>query len=162
MYRIVGRYVHCQILTKCRPSIDQYWPQMSVFEGTKDTFFKKYISLKTKKKRLRQAWSVANMAWGPQDTPFQNSLFLSNKKAPVASLKGSKHGLGLPIHIKMLLILINNGLLIIIINWYTPLVLSISIILIPYWCPIDALSARPGRADRASIGHQYNWYWWYQ
>ena len=40
-----------------------------------------------------------------------------------------KHGLGLPKHIKMLLLLI-------IINQYIPLVLLLSIILIAYWLPI--------------------------
>ena len=52
-----------------------------------------------------------------KDAPFQKRrVFFQKKKEPAASLKRSKHGLGLPIHIKMLLILINIGLLTIIIN----------------------------------------------
>ena len=51
----------------------------------------------------------------------------------------SKHALGLLILTKYWRILIIIGILIIYISSLTLLVLSISIILKPYWCPIDAL-----------------------
>ena len=57
----------------------------------------------SKKKAPTAAW-----AWGPQNTPFQKRLVLFKKNA-CGHLFSRKLLLGLPIHMRMLLILANIG-----------------------------------------------------
>ena len=58
--------------------------------------------------------------------PFSKRHVVFKNKAHAASLKSRKHGLGLPIHIKMLVILINIG-------YYTILVLNMALYKTLHW-----------------------------
>ena len=60
------------------------------------------------KNRTAATCSAVNRAWGDKGSPFkQGASFSRNEKSACGRLFSRKWGLGLPIHIKMLFVLIN-------------------------------------------------------
>ena len=78
-------------------SIDKYCQFDQLL--TQTDLFQKGMSFFKNKMRADNC-SAVNMALGPQNAPFQKRRAFFQKETPAASLKSSKHGLGLPILVK--------------------------------------------------------------
>ena len=138
---------------------------MTMFGGARDILwgYKIYTYMCTKhtieraikqEKQRRQAskakrstsnqWSILTnidkiLTANDKNTPFFKKACLKNKKTPAASLKRRKHGLGLPIHIKKVPILLNIRYYIILPIYY----LYILPVYITYILPIYYLYILP-------------------